>query len=57
MPVDVRYQAARSFDVPVSVLCNNLAHEELKWVPSTSMREGIARTVTWIKSELAKLDA
>lgn len=57
MPVDVRYQAARSFDVPVSVLCNDLAREELKWVPSTSMRDGIARTVTWIKSELAKLDA
>lgn len=56
-PVDVRYQAARSFDVPVSVLNNDLARKELNWDPSISMQDGIVRTVTWIKSELAKLNA
>jgi UDP-glucose 4-epimerase len=56
-PVDVRYQAARSFDVPVSVLNNDLARKELNWEPSISMQDGIVRTVTWIKSELAKLNA
>lgn len=54
-PIVRRYLPGRSFDVPVSVLCNNLAQEELKWAPSISMRDGIARTAEWMKSELKKL--
>lgn len=52
--VEVRYLLGRLFDVPVSVLSNDLAREELKWAPSISMRDGIASTAEWIKSELRK---
>lgn len=52
--IERHYLPARPFDVPVSVLSNDLAREELKWVPSTSMHDGIARTAVWMK-ELAKL--
>jgi UDP-glucose 4-epimerase len=50
--IETRYLAARPFDVPVNVLSNELAKNELKWTPSTSMAEGIARTAEWMKSEL-----
>jgi UDP-glucose 4-epimerase len=56
-PVEVRYLPSRSFDVPVSVLSNDLARDELKWTPSISMRDGIARTAEWMKCEFAKLDS
>lgn len=51
--IERRYLPARPFDVPVSVLCNNLARTELNWSPAVSMPEGIARTVEWMKQELA----
>ena len=50
--IERRYLAGRSFDVPVSVLCNNLARSELSWTPLVSMRDGIARTAEWMKREL-----
>lgn len=53
--IERRYLPARPFDVPVSVLSNKLAREELQWAPSTSMHDGIVRTSEWVKSELAKL--
>lgn len=53
--IERRYLPGRSFDVPVSVLCNNLARSELNWTPLISMRDGIARTAEWIKRELATL--
>jgi UDP-glucose 4-epimerase len=49
-----RYLPARPFDVPVSVLSNALAREELKWAPRTSLRDGIARTAKWLAKELSK---
>jgi UDP-glucose 4-epimerase len=52
-PVERHYLPGRPFDVPVSVLSNNLAREELKWAPKVSMRDGIHRTVNWMKQELA----
>ena len=52
--IERHYLPARPFDVPVSVLSNDLARAELHWIPSTSMREGIARTSDWMKRELAK---
>lgn len=51
--IERRYLPARPFDVPVSVLSNALACAELKWSPSTSMPEGIARTAEWMRRELA----
>jgi UDP-glucose 4-epimerase len=49
-----RYLPARPFDVPVSVLNNALAREELKWAPLVSLRDGIARTAKWQAKELFK---
>ena len=49
------FSPGRPFDVPVSVLCNNLARSELNWSPAVSMPEGIARTAEWMKRELASL--
>lgn len=49
-----RYLPGRPFDVPVSVLSNDLAHEVFGWTPSVSMRDGIARTADWFRRELAK---
>jgi UDP-glucose 4-epimerase len=41
------YKPARPFDVPVSILCNELARRELNWLPRVSMAEGLAKTAHW----------
>jgi UDP-glucose 4-epimerase len=51
--IERRYLPSRSFDVPVSILSNDLARCELAWEPSVTMPEGIARTAEWMKRELA----
>jgi UDP-glucose 4-epimerase len=51
--IERRYLAGRSFDVPVNVLCNELARSELDWTPLVSMGEGIGRTAEWMRRELA----
>jgi UDP-glucose 4-epimerase len=43
--IEVRYLPGRPFDVPVSILCNNLAQNELLWTPAISMQDGINRVV------------
>lgn len=53
-PIECRYLPARPFDVPVSVLSNDLARAELQWTPSIRMQEGIALTERWMKGVLAK---
>ncbi|MFZ1545657.1 MAG: NAD-dependent epimerase/dehydratase family protein [Candidatus Nitrotoga sp.] len=53
-PIEIRYLPGRPFDVPVSVLSNDLARNELEWAPSISMRGGIARVSEWVKRELEK---
>jgi UDP-glucose 4-epimerase len=52
-PIERNYLPGRPFDVPVSVLSNDLAREELKWAPGISMQDGIARTSKWMADELA----
>lgn len=52
--ITCRYLAARPFDVPVSILSNQLAKEQLQWSPLTSMSNGISLTAAWMASELAK---
>jgi UDP-glucose 4-epimerase len=52
--ITCRYLPARPFDVPVSVLCNQLAQQQLQWTPVTSMTNGLIRTAAWMESELAK---
>jgi UDP-glucose 4-epimerase len=49
-----RYLPARPFDVPVSVLSNALAREELNWAPQVQLRDGIARTAMWMAKEISK---
>jgi UDP-glucose 4-epimerase len=51
--VERRYLPGRPFDVPVSVLSNALASEELLWMPTTSLQVGVARTAQWMARELA----
>ncbi len=45
---DVRYSASRAFDVPVSVLSNEMARKELGWMPRVSMVDGLARSAAWM---------
>ncbi len=47
--IQVRYEAARKFDVPRLQLDTELASELLHWQPEVSLSEGIARTAGWIK--------
>ena len=48
-----RYLDGRPFDVPVSILSNTLAREELGWSPQVTLREGIIRAAEWMRSELS----
>lgn len=50
--IKCRYLPARPFDVPVNVLNNKLAREELQWTPKMEIPEGIARTALWLKSRV-----
>lgn len=52
-PVDRHYLAGRPFDVPVSILSNDLAKVELKWSPLISLHEGISRTSSWMKKTIS----
>lgn len=55
--VAVRYQPGRPFDVKVNVLSNDLAKRELAWAPQIGMRQGLERTVEWMRHRLAAGDA
>lgn len=50
--LDVRYLAGRPFDVKVNVLSNALARQELGWAPRIGMREGLQRTVEWMRQRM-----
>ena len=52
--IERRYFQARNFDIPVNVLSNDLAKSCMGWTPSISMKEGIARTVKWMREALNK---
>ena len=51
-PIERRYLPARNFDVPISVLSNNLARQETGWTPKISLREGIKITAEWMIKEV-----
>lgn len=51
--VDKHYKAARMCDVPVSVLSNQLAYQELGWQPKVSLRMGIEYTAKWMRQQLS----
>jgi UDP-glucose 4-epimerase len=50
--IDRNYLPGRSFDVPVSVLNNSLAVQELGWQPKINIDDGIAKTTAWFRKEL-----
>lgn len=53
-PIECRYLPGRSFDVPVSILSNELAQREMGWVPTVSLREGIENVVKWMTKTVRK---
>ena len=50
--VERTYRPGRPFDVPVSVLDNALAWKELGWKPTIPLDAGIARTATWLRTQI-----
>ena len=52
-PVERRYLAGRSIDVPANVLDNSLARRELGWAPQVDLAQGLARTAEWMRGSLA----
>lgn len=49
-----RYLDRRPFDVPVSILSNALAKEQLGWAPQVTLREGIIQTAQWMRNKSTK---
>lgn len=50
--VDQAQLPGRAIDVPVNVLCNQLARRELGWIPQVSLAQGLQRAAAWMKHEL-----
>lgn len=46
-----RYLSCRDFDVPSNVLDVTMAKKYLNWIPKTNLREGILKTINWIRSQ------
>nr|WP_230957977.1 NAD-dependent epimerase/dehydratase family protein [Burkholderia diffusa] len=49
-PIERRYSVGRSFDVPVSVLDITSARQELGWMPTVSLIDGLKMTVASMMS-------
>lgn len=48
VPLNIRYGENRIFDVPINILSNQLAVQELGWKPSVPLSEGVRRTAKWM---------
>lgn len=48
--LDCTYLEKRPFDVPTSILNNNLAATHLGWVPKTVLQYGLAKTAEWLRN-------
>ncbi len=46
------YRPGRAFDVPISVLDNTLAREELGWMPQIDLSTGMAKTAAWLRERI-----
>lgn len=51
---EVEYAAKRTFDVPAIYLDVTRAREELAWQPRTSLEDGIAATLEFLRAEVAR---
>jgi len=47
--VNCNYLPSRNFDVPVNILDNLLAKQELAWSPIVPLKDGLKRTIDWMK--------
>lgn len=54
MSIIKRHLPSRTFDVPVSVLSNDLARQELGWKPQVSLADGLILTAAWMKDTLSR---
>ena len=52
-PVERRYLPPRKFDVPVNVLDISHARDVLGWQPRVSFRDGLQRTLDWMRHSRA----
>lgn len=50
-PATRYYLSARPFDVPVNILSNALAQQQLRWQPHIGFREGLFKTMQWFQSQ------
>lgn len=48
------YRPGRAFDVPISVLDNTLAREELGWRPEIDLVAGMTKTAAWLRERIGK---
>lgn len=48
------YRPGRPFDVPISVLANSLARQELGWEPQVTLVDGLVKTADWMRKVLNK---
>jgi UDP-glucose 4-epimerase len=48
-PIERTQLPARPFDVPINVLDSTLARQELGWEARVPLRDGLARTLRWLK--------
>lgn len=46
------YRPGRPYDIPVNILANQLASQELGWAPKTTFEEGLVRTATWMNAKI-----
>ena len=53
-PLQIKYEKARLFDVPVNVLDTTNASQYLKWKPEVGLLEGIDRAYKWMLKEYEK---
>ena len=49
-----KHLPGRPFDVPVNVLDNSLARQELGWKPQVKLEEGIVKLAGWMRKKSAK---
>lgn len=53
----IEYLPARDLDVPINYLDISLARSELKWMPMTSLNDGLRKTWEWMCSRRSSNDA
>jgi len=53
--IEVRYAAARDFDVPVSVLSIVRAKQLMGWMPKISFEQGVERFSRWLSEDELRL--